>query len=60
MFIMNNKELTDYTFDLFIEDLQSIYPSCVNSRHHHHNDNKHHHNGVISYEQAMVFLRTMQ
>lgn len=60
MFIMNNKELTDYTFDLFIEDLQSIYPSCVNSHHHHHNDNKHYHNGVISYEQAMVFLRTMQ
>jgi len=66
MFIMNNKELTDYTFDLFIEDLQSIYPSCVNNHHHHndnkhhHNDNKHHHNGVISFEQAMVFLRTMQ
>jgi hypothetical protein len=65
MFIMNNKELTDYTFDLFIEDLQSIYPSCVNGHHHHHhhhhhNDNKHYHNGVISYEQAMVFLRTMQ
>ena len=66
MFIMNNKELTDYTFDLFIEDLQSIYPSCVHSHHHHndnkhhHNDNKHHHDGVISYEQAMVFLRTMQ